>query len=228
LIGLIANAAPLCLIALSVSHVDSSVTATTMALVPLITTFFAIFRGQYPTKRNIVGILVGLIGILILFGPQAFAHFGDGAKGALAAAGASLIFSASLFAMDLVRHHDAATVTTLSTGFSALWTIPLALLVDGVPAATPSASVIGAVLVLALYNTAASNLLMFALVPRAGATFTAFNNYIVPAIAVTCGAVFLGESFTLQSLAGVALVLAGVAISTMRRRETIESTPLGK
>ena len=217
LVGLIANAAPLCLIAISVSHVDSSVTAITMALVPLITAFFAIFRGEYPKVRNVAGIIVGLAGIIVLFGPKAFAGFDDSARGAFAAIAASVLFSGSLFAMALVRHHSAMTVTTASLTACALWTIPLALLVEGVPT-LPSPGVIGAVLVLGLWNTAFSNLLMFALVPRAGPTFTSYNNYLVPAIAVLCGALFLHEPLTWQSLAGVTLVLAGVAISTIQRR----------
>lgn len=224
LVGLASNAAPLCLIAISVSLVDSSVTATTMALVPLITALYAVFQGEYPTLRNIAGIAVGLAGIAVLFGPQAFLAFGDSALGATAAIGASVIFSASLFLMALVRHHDAMTVTTMSLLAAALWTVPVALLVDGVPAALPTSGILAAVLVLALWNTAAASLLMFALVPRAGATFTAYNNYLVPAIAVLCGTLFLGEVFTAQMAGGVALVLAGVAISTLKRRQP--SVPL--
>ncbi|MDP3897828.1 MAG: EamA family transporter [Mesorhizobium sp.] len=219
LVGLAANGAPLTLIAISVSHVDSSVTATTMALVPLITALYAVFWGDYPTPRNIAGIAVGLAGIAVLFGPEAFLAFGDSTLGAGAAISASIIFSASLFLMALVRHHDAMTVTTMSLGSAALWTMPVALFVDGVPSALPTAGVLAAVMVLALWNTATASLLMFALVPRAGATFTAYNNYLVPAVAVLCGTVFLGEAFTLQMAGGVGLVLAGVAISTFRRRQ---------
>lgn len=224
LVGLMANAAPLCLIAISVSHVDSSVTATTMALVPLITAFLAIFRGEYPKLRNIVGILVGLAGIVVLFGPAAFASFGDSARGAIAAIAASVIFSASLFAIALVRHHPPMTVATASLTACALWTIPLALVVEGVPA-LPAPGVVGAVLVLGFWNTAFSNLLMFALVPRAGPTFTSYNNYLVPAIAVLCGVLFLREPLTWQSSTGVVLVLAGVAISTIQRRNPAAGLP---
>ena len=73
-------------------------------------------------------------------------------------------------------------------------------------------------LVLALFNTAAANLLVFALIARTGPAFTSYNNYLVPAVAVACGSLFLGEAFTIQSAVGVALVLAGVAVSTVSRR----------
>jgi drug/metabolite transporter (DMT)-like permease len=65
-IGLISNALPLTMITISVSFVDSSVTATTMALVPLITMMMAMAGGTYPTLRNTIGLLVGLAGIAVL------------------------------------------------------------------------------------------------------------------------------------------------------------------
>ncbi|MEI5677016.1 DMT family transporter [Mesorhizobium sp. CGMCC 1.15528] len=217
LVGLMSNAAPLSLIAISVSHVNSSVTATTLALVPLITAMLAVFGGDRPKPRNIAGILVGLVGIVLLFGPDALLHASESARGAIAAVGAALVFSSALFVMAIVRHHHPLTVTVGSLTAAALWMIPTALIVDGIPPAWPSIGVTGAVLVLGLLNTALSSLMLFALVPRAGATFTSYNNYLVPVIAVLCGTVFLGEPMTAQSALGVIVVLAGVAISTIRR-----------
>lgn len=217
LVGLTTTAAPLCLIAVSVSYVHSSVTAITMALVPIVTALLAVFRREYPGWWTALGIAVGLGGIIILFGPSTFVSFGDSARGAVAAIAAAVIFSGSLFATGLVKHHDPLTVTTASLMASALFTVPLALLVDGVPTAPPSGDIILVVLVLALVNTAGSSILMFTLVRRAGATFTSYNNYIVPAVAVIFGAIFLGEAFTVQSFFGVTMVLAGVAISTLKR-----------
>lgn len=225
LIGLMVNAAPLSLIAISVSFVDSSVTATTLALVPLITTVLAVFRGDYPTSRNVVGIAVGLAGIVVLFGPRALMGLGDSAMGAVAAISAAIVFASSLFVSGLARRHPPLLVATASLVSAALWTIPIALLSDDLPALMPGPHVIGAVVVLALLNTAAASLLVFALVARTGPAFTALNNYLVPAVAVACGSVFLGEAFTVQKAAGVALVLAGVAISSIRRKPVVVAPP---
>lgn len=221
LVALTTNAAPLTLIALSVAHVDSSVTATTLSLVPLITVFYGLFRGEYPTLRNVTGIVVGLAGIALLFGPEAFASFGDSARGLVAAIAAAVIFSGSLFVMAIVRHHDPLVVTAMSLLASAIWTAPVALFVDGAPSVWPGGAVFTVVVVLGLWNTATTSLLMFALVPRAGPSFTSYNNYIVPAVAVLCGTVFLGEPLTLRSVSGVVLVLAGVAISTIGARPPV-------
>lgn len=225
IVGFLSNAAPLCLIAISVSHVDSSVTAITMALVPLITAVLGVFAGSYPSSRSLVGILLGLLGVYVLFGPQAFATFGDGTRGLVAAAAAALVFSTSLFAARMVRRHDPVMITALSLTSATIWTIPLALFVDGVPSAWPSLAATGSVLVLGLWNTAASNLLMFALLRRASPAFTSYNNQLVPMVAVLCGTIFLGELLTPASVAGVILVLAGVAISTARFRSSTPPSP---
>lgn len=218
LVGLVAIALPLGLIAWSVSHVDSSVTATAMALVPLITALMAMLRGEYPSWRNIIGIGVGIVGIGVLFGPDAFASFGDSAKGVLGALGASVAFSASLFAMNRLRHFESSTVSALSMGFAAPWSILFAILFDDIPDHLPDNHILGAVAVLALFNTAAANIMLFAIARRAGAAFTSYNNYVVPGVAVLCGTIFLGEPLTIAKLIGVLLVLAGVTISTYRRR----------
>lgn len=218
LVSFASNALPLSLIATSVSYVDSSVPAITMALVPLITACFGALVGRYPDWRSIVGIGVGLAGVLVLFGPEAFTSFGSSAKGLLAASGAALVFSASLFSMSLVRHHNSLAVATILMIFATIWMIPIVLLLNGGLPHWPSNAAVMAVLTLAFLNTAAANLMLFALVARAGPAFTSYNNYLVPAVAVICGVTFLGEALTGRALAGVVLVLAGVAIATVARR----------
>jgi drug/metabolite transporter (DMT)-like permease len=198
--------------------VQSSVTATTLALVPLITALFAVFAGERITLRSMAGIAVGLVGIVVLFGPESLLAFGDSARGLVAALGASVVFAASLFAMVLVRHHGPIVVATASLVTAALWTLPLAFVIDGIPAAMPDTTVVASIVILGLWNTAAASIMLFALIPRAGATFASYNNYLVPAVAVALGTLFLAEPLTAQSVTGVVLVLLGVAISTARRR----------
>jgi len=221
LVGLLSNAAPLCLIAVSVSYVDSSVTAITMSLVPLITVWLGIFAGTRPDLRSVIGIALGLVGVFILFGPDAFVSFGSGTRGLLAAVAAALIFSVSLFVSRRVRHIDASMVTAMSLTMAMVWSILFALVVDGLPRGVPQPAVLGAIVVLGLWNTAAASLMMFGLLARATPAFTSYNNQLVPGVAVVCGTLFLGEPLTLVSIIGVILVLIGVAISTVRTRPVV-------
>lgn len=224
-VGIASGALPLILIATSVSYVDSSVTATAMALVPLWAGVFATLLGQRPNARSVLGLLLGFAGILVLFGPRALAALGDSTRGALAALAASLVFSSSLFLSRRVRHRDILTVATVTQGMSALFAMLVALAVDGWPVTLPPVPVLGAVAVLGVANTALANLLLFVLLARAGAGFTSLNNYLVPTVAVACGALFLGERLTVASVAGAGLILVGVAIATLPGWPT--SRPIG-
>ena len=60
-------------------------------------------------------------------------------------------------------------------------------------------------------GTGIAYLLYFGLIARIRATRTSTVAYLMPAIALFYGAVFLGEAFTLHALLGLALILAGVA-----------------
>ncbi len=219
LVGLASGALPLVLIATSVSYVNASTTATAMAMVPVLAAAWGMLRGQYPSRRAVLGLALGFGGIIVLFGPRALMALGDDARGAAAALGAAAIFSGSLHLARIVRRMDLMTVATVSQIASAVVATAAALAVDGLPAAWPTPRVGAAVVVLGVANTAIANLLLFSLLERAGASFTSYNNYLVPAVAVTTGVLVLGEPVTAASLAGTALILAGVAVSTLGGRQ---------
>ena len=57
-------------------------------------------------------------------------------------------------------------------------------------------------------------LLFFTIIVRAGAGYAALVTYLVPPVALFYGAVFLGESVGAAALAGLVLILGGVALGT--------------
>ena len=104
----------------------------------------------------------------------------------------------------------AASMTISFTALAAIW---LARGGDfAALAAAPSPSWT-AMLALGLFNTALAYLVYFELVVREGATFAALNNYVVPFAGLALGALFLGERIETRALVGLALVVAGVALT---------------
>ncbi len=65
--------------------------------------------------------------------------------------------------------------------------------------------------------TALAALVFFALLRRAGATFVALNNFLIPSLGVMWGVLFLGEALSLQSLAALAMILSGIAVARLAR-----------
>jgi drug/metabolite transporter (DMT)-like permease len=72
-------------------------------------------------------------------------------------------------------------------------------------------------------------LLYFALIFGAGASYAALVTYLVPALALLYGAIFLDEEITASALAGLGLILGGVALGTgtlrLPRRAPVGETP---
>jgi drug/metabolite transporter (DMT)-like permease len=70
---------------------------------------------------------------------------------------------------------------------------------------------------LGVFNTALAYYVYFRLVNEEGPTFATLNNYIAPVIGVIAGAAALDEPVASSAWAGLALVLAGVAITGRSR-----------
>ena len=70
---------------------------------------------------------------------------------------------------------------------------------------------------LGIFSTGLAALIFFRLVDKAGPTFVSLTNYLVPVFAAVAGYLVFGEELKFRVLAGLALILAGIAISEWRR-----------
>src|SRR5207302_8745898 len=82
------------------------------------------------------------------------------------------------------------------------------------PSHVPSLGVTAAVLALGTGGTGIAYVLYSARLAGAGASRSILVTYLVPALALGYGAVFLGEPVTAPAIGGLLLVLAGVALGT--------------
>ncbi|HVR13500.1 MAG TPA: DMT family transporter, partial [Gaiellaceae bacterium] len=97
------------------------------------------------------------------------------------------------------------------------------------PDQVPSWKVIGSVVALGSLGLSVAYLLYFGLIAGAGASYAVLVTYLVPAIALGYGAVFLDEPITASAIGGLVLILAGVALGTgslrLRRRVPVAQAP---
>ena len=222
-LALCGNVVPFILIAWGTQFVPSAVAGMVMGAVPLMVMILsALLLSDEPlTGRKIAGFVCGFSGVVLLMGPGTLLGFNVDAVRLLAllaivAAGAGYATHAVSVRL-LPPLPDLTRATGVLVAGSVL-AVPYALMIDGVPASVPGAEAAGAILTLGLTTTALSLLLLFSLIRAAGANFAATSNYLVPVFALIVGVAFLGERFTLSDLAGLALVLAGVALAGSRRR----------
>ena len=83
---------------------------------------------------------------------------------------------------------------------------------------TPHATVesVAALAVLGIIGTGFAYVLNYQLITSEGATVASTVTYLLPVIAIVLGVLVLNEDMTVTALAGIALVLTGVALTRRR------------
>ena len=217
-LGALNNALPYWLLSFAETRIDSGLAAVIQAAAPIFTVLLAIRvdPSQRVTGLRLAGVGLGFVGVALLVGLQE----GGELLGAVAVVGTALCYAVSvLYAGRAIRSFSPLDVSIGQLTVGALLTLPAALVQW--PAETPSAKVVGAVLVLGVLGTGVAYLLYFALIVRAGASRAILVTYLVPAFALVYGWLILGEAVTASALAGLALILGGTALATggrLRRR----------
>jgi drug/metabolite transporter (DMT)-like permease len=89
--------------------------------------------------------------------------------------------------------------------------------VTGAPAPRLNPTVTASIIILGLLGTGAAYVLNYQIITSEGATVASTVTYLLPVVSIVLGVAVLGEQVTLPVIAGIALVLAGVALTRTRR-----------
>ncbi|WP_049924385.1 DMT family transporter [Halopiger djelfimassiliensis] len=194
------------------SYVSSAVAAIVLSLTPIVTPPLAL--ALLPLERlrapAVAGLGFGLAGIVVI------AASGGSLDGH--AIGVALLLGSSLsFAIGSVlleRTQGTLPVVSLQTwamvvGAAVLHGLSVAHPGEGFAAATLTPTTAGALAYLGVVSTAGGFLAYFVLLERVGATELSLVSYASPAVAALTGWVVLGESITLATVAGFALIVVG-------------------
>ena len=231
-LGLFNNALPFTLIAWGQKHIDSGIAAIANAPVPLFVALLALrFRpSERVTGLRLVGVLLGFIGVAVLAGFNP-----DGGwlavAGTLACTGAAISYACSnLYAQSRFAKTQPLVIVAASTLAATVLLAPLALL--DAPDRMPSWETWAAVAALGVGGTAIALILYFRMLAAYGASRASLVTYLIPSIALLYGATILDEPMTANAIAGLLLILGGVAlgsgvfrISVRRRRDIVPAAP---
>jgi drug/metabolite transporter (DMT)-like permease len=211
---------PFPLIGAGEQRVSSSLTAVLIATVPLIVALLA--RWLDPAERaggsRLVGLLVGLAGVVLLLGVDVAGRLDElvgAAMVLLAAVGYAV--GPMIVKRRLADLHPLGPVAAALTISAALLTPPALLTA---PAGPPSATALGAVLVLGVLCSAVAFLLFFALIAEVGPGRASVITYVHPVVALLLGVGVLAERVGPGTVAGLLLILVGSWLSTRRRAAT--------
>lgn len=214
-LALIQIAGPFLLISYGEQHISSSLTSLLIASEPLLIALLALHldRAERVGGARFAGLLLGIGGVVMLLGLDV-----GGDRLALVGAGMVLLATAGYAASALMLRRRPYTVLPslgVVAGECTVATVvlgPMAL--TRMPNHLPDAAVLASLAVLGLVCTAVAYLAFFALVAEVGASRGSVFTYVNPAVAVTLGAVVLGEPVGYTTVAGFLLIILGCLLST--------------
>jgi len=213
LLGLLNTVIPFVLIAWGETRISSGMASILNATTPIFMVAVAHFgtEDEKLSWGKIAGIALGIVGVVVLVGQDAFAG-GGYIWGAAAVIGASCAYGfGGVYSRRFKDLPPLQAATGQITG-GAILLLPLSLLADhpwSLP--MPAWPVWASLLAIALVNTALAYFIYFKMVASVGVTYISLVTLLIPVIALLLGAAFLDERVTAQALAGMVIIALGLA-----------------
>ena len=226
--GLLNNLIPFSLIFWGQTQITGGLAAILNATTPLFTVVLAHFltRDERLTPNRLAGVVLGIVGVTIMIGPEAVRELGRHLFAQIAVLGAALSYAlAGIFGRrfrEIPPIVSAAGQVTATTMLMA----PIVLVLEPPPALGLSAQTWSAVLGIALLSTALAYVLYFRILASAGATNLLLVTFLIPVSAIVLGGGLLGERLAVQHLAGIALIGLGLAAIDGRPLRLLRRAPL--
>lgn len=217
--AVIYTAIPWTLLGIGETLVTSGLASILTATTSLWTAVFAFFviPTERPSRISYLGVMLGLAGTILLVGPDLASHTVSSSLGAIVLVIGAMFNSVSY----IYQRRRLAGVDPVSSTF---WQMIFATAVMALPALPTVESIrfgavsIAAALALGVLASGLGGIAIFWLLDAVGATRASTVNFLLPVTAVVWGATILGEHLTTAMLSGMAVIFAGILLTTHRRR----------
>lgn len=213
------NALPFFLFSLGEQTAGSGVAGVLNSTTPLWSLLIGAVLGTDRALRpvRLAGLLLGFAGAVVIFAPWDGGTLGW-APLAFVAAAASYAIGFAYMGRTLVGQGIATIVLATAQLGAATVLTALTLPFGGLDAVRARPEGLAGVLALGVLATAVSFHLTYRIIADEGATNAATVGYLLPVVSVGLAAIVLGERITAREAAGMLVVLAGVAMTRVRRR----------
>ena len=214
LIGAINAAIPFVLICSAELHVTASLASILNATTPLFTAVvaWAWVKDSLGVKK-VIGLLLGILGVTILVGWSPIPVDADLLMSVAFAMLAALSYAfAGIYSSRAFKGVKPLDVAIGQQIGASLLLLPLALL--NLPDKMPSSTAMFSIAGLAVLCTAMAYFLYFGLISRVGPLKTLSVTYLVPIFGVLWGVLFLDETVSLTTFAGLIVIFISIMLVT--------------
>lgn len=221
-LAIFGNALPFSLIAWAETRITSAQAGLLMALMPISTMVLSHFfvTGDQLTRRKLLGVLLGFIGVAVLVGGDLFTGTLVDANNSGALFAQLVVLTATLsYAANTVytkRLPDDINVLVMSVGallVGSVLLLPISIVVEQPQFTLAALPDFMAAVLLGVVSTGLATWAYFRVVTDCGPSFLSLINYIIPAIAFSAGVLFLGEAANWSQFAGLGVVLLGIGLT---------------
>ena len=210
---------PWALIAWGEEHISSGLASILNATTTLWTAvlIYWVVPSERPSGVNYAGVLLGFAGVVVLVYPDLSAHGISGSVlGALAVVLASLSYAVNaLYQRRKMRSVSVFQVSLGQLAASVLIAIPIAA--PSLPHVHFQFVSLAAVFGLGVLMTGVAYLLYYYVMNTLGAVRAAGVTLLVPVTAVFWGVLLLRETLSVPIVIGMAVILAGIVLTNLRR-----------
>ena len=219
--GIFNNGIPMSLIVFSQNSISVGLASILNSITPLFTILVAHMttNDERLTFRKLVGISFGIMGVVMLMGPELVDNFGVAALGEWACLGAALSYAcANTFGRRFVQLGTKPMQTAFGQVVaSTVILAPLVIVVDQPwTISDPGFLPVLSILALGLFCTALAYVIYFQILARSGATAIALVTFMIPPSAILMGWLALGEQISSQYFLGLSLI--GVGLFSVNRQ----------
>ncbi|MBI1886636.1 MAG: DMT family transporter [Chloroflexi bacterium] len=212
--AVISNIIPFLLISWGEIHIESGTASVLNSTMPLFTVLFsAIFLAEEQlTVGKVAGLLVGFLGVFVLTGADIVDVSDSNVLGELAVVGAAVCYGiGAVYARVLLRSEEALSLSGLQLLAAAVILAPF-LPVNGTPDLRLSTEAWLSLLPLGVLGTGVGYVAYLWLLEQVGAVRASLVTYVVPVTGLLLGWAVLDEPVGVNTIAGCALIIAGIAV----------------
>lgn len=225
-LGSFNTAIPFTLFAFGEHHVSSAFAGMANAITPVATVIalLTVFRNESVNRNQIIGLLIGVVGVLTLIGVwEGIATNSWYAVAAVILAACCYGFGGPFirrFIEPMGHPSEVAAFGTMSG--ATLFLLPI-YLTQPVPTAPLTINSVVAVLVLGIFGSGIAFILYYPLLKQVGSAVSSSVTFVIPLVAISLGVLVLGEQLKWYEPVGGFIIIIGAAVAQgiFRRRKSL-------
>ncbi|WP_119328966.1 DMT family transporter [Cysteiniphilum halobium] len=213
-IGILEVVIPFTLVTWGQQFVSGSMASILMGTIPFFTIILVLLtRVERATKAKFIGMLIGFVGLLVLFAPDLMATgLSSALLPQLAIMLGALSFAGALIVIRSLPNEDAFLLSRDAFTIGTIIMLAINLSNGSLQGMHFVLHPLIASIVLGVFCSGLVYVLYVSLIKRAGAGFCSLSNYLVPLFGSLLGFIIMGDHISLNMIFACLLILLSIAI----------------